>query len=80
MFSSSIKDINRLISKGMSNIYFREKLMLLKLQLSKFKKFVSRPVFREFQLTLISLSFKTCSCNLKIRGLEAKARVAFLLS
>ena len=31
------------------------------------KKFVSRPVFGELQLTQI-LNLKTCCCNLKIRG------------
>ena len=44
---------------------------------SKFKKFVRRSVFGELQLTQISLNFKTSSCNLKIRGLEAKLCEAF---
>ena len=42
------------------------------LQLSKFKKFVSRSVVGELQLTQISLNFKTTRYNLKIRGLGAK--------
>ena len=33
--------------------------------------------FRELQLKMISLNFKTC-CNLKIRGLGAKRCVAFI--
>ena len=49
------------------------------LQLSKFKKFASRSVFGELQLTQISLNFKTTCYNLKIRGLGAKLYVAFLL-
>ena len=38
---------------------------------SGFKKFVSRSVFGELQLTQISLNLKTFCCNLKIRGLGA---------
>ena len=43
------------------------------------KIFVCRPVFRELQLTQISLNFQNCSCNLKIRGLGAKLCAAFVL-
>ena len=39
---------------------------------SNFKKFGSRSVFGELQLTQISLKFKTSCCNLKIRGVGAK--------
>ena len=46
---------------------------------SKFKKFVSKSVFGELQLTQISLNFKTFCCNLEIRGLGAKLCVTFLL-
>ena len=45
-----LKEINRLLSKGMSKyllrIYCWEKVMYSKLQFSKFKKFVSRSVFK----------------------------------
>ena len=50
-----------------------------KLRFSGFKKFVTRSVFGELQLTQISLNFKTSCCNLKIRSLGAKLCVAFLL-
>ena len=46
--------------------------MFPKFQFSKFKKFVSRIVFIELQLTQISLNFKISYCNLKIRDLGAK--------
>ena len=63
------KEINRLLSKGMSNIYRKVTVETLsKLRFSGFKKFI----------TQILLNFKTC-CNLKIRGLGAKLCVAFLL-
>ena len=75
MFINLIKEINRLISKGMSKIYLKsyywEILMFSKLRFSKFKKFVFRSVFGELQLTQISLNFKTLCSNLKIRGLGA---------
>ena len=45
---------------------------------SIFKKFVSRSVFGELQLTKI-LNFQTSCCNLKIRGRGAKLCAAFLL-
>ena len=76
---SSIKEINRLISKAMPNIYYKEKLTVSSFRFSKFKKFVSWPVFREIQLTQISLDFETPCCNLKIIGLGAKVCVGFLL-
>ena len=60
----------------MSNIW--EKVTYLKLQFSKFKKFVSSSVFGGLQLTQISLNFKTF-CNLEIRGLGAKLCVVFLI-
>ena len=60
----------------MSNIYLKvtieKKQAFLKLRFSKFKKFISRSMFGEFQLTQISLNFKKSCRNLKIRGLEAK--------
>ena len=67
------KDINRFLSKGMSNIYLKftiEKNWRSQTSIFNF--------FGELQLTQTSLNFKTC-CNLKIRGLGAKLGVAFLL-
>ena len=46
---------------------------------SSFKKFIANVSFRKLQLKKISLNFKTSHCNLKIRDLEAKLCVAFLL-
>ena len=88
MFFNSIKEINRLrketnrlLIKGMSNIYLKlpEKLTFSKPRFSKFKKFVTRSVFGELELTQISLNFKISCCKLKIRVLGAKLCVAFLL-
>ena len=75
MFLSSIKEMNRLIGKEMSNIYCWEKLTFSKLPFSKFKQLVTRSVFRELHFTQISLNVKTSCCNLKIRGLGAKVCV-----
>ena len=50
-----------------------------KLWFPKFKKFVSKSVFGELQLTQIWLNFQTSYSNLNIRGLGAKLYVAFLL-
>ena len=72
--------MNRLLSKGMSNIYLKLTIeMFSKLRFSRLKKFVTRSVFRELQLTEISLNFRTSCCSLKIRGLGAIPCVAFLL-
>ena len=74
------KEINRLLSKGMSNIYLKVTIETFsKLQFSEFQKFVTRSVFAELQLMQISLNFQIPRCNLKIRGLGAKLCVAFLL-
>ena len=59
--------------------YYWDNVTYWKFWLSKFKKFVSRSVFGEFQLILISLNFKTSCCNLKTRGLGAKPCVALLI-
>ena len=59
--------------------YYWEKLRFSKLRYSKFKKSVHQVSFGELQLTKISLNFKTSCCNLKVKGLEAKLCVAFLL-
>ena len=80
MFSNSVKEINslrkeinRLLTKKMSNIYLKVTIETFsKLLFSGFKKFVTRSVFGELQLTQISLDFKTSCCNLKIRSLGAK--------
>ena len=74
------KEINRLLNIRMSNIYLKVAIETFsKLRFSGFKKFVTRSVFGELQLTQILLNFKTSCCNLKIRGLGAKLCVAFLL-
>ena len=73
----SIQEIDRLVSKGMSNIYL--KTDVLKTSIFHSLKFVSRSIFGELQLTQVSLNFKTSCCNLKIRGIGVKLRVAFLL-
>ena len=72
MHFSSIKERNRLISKGMSNIYLKviiEKKWCI-LQFSKFKKFVFWSLFGELQLMQILLNFQTFCSNLKISVLE----------
>ena len=87
MFLNSIKEtnwlrkeINRLLSKGMSNIYSKVTIETFsKLQFSGFKRFVTRLVFGEHHLTQISLNFQIPRCNLKIRDRGAKLCVAFLL-
>ena len=80
MFSNSVKEINslrkeinRLLTKKMSNIYVKVTIETFsKLLFSGFKKFVTRSVFGELQLTQISLNFKTSCCYLEIRGLGGK--------
>ena len=82
-----IKEINRLrkeiislLSKGMSNIYLKVTIkMFSKLRFCVFKKFITRSVFGELQLMQLSLNFRTCCCNLKIRGLGTKLFVVYLL-
>ena len=60
------KEINRLLSKEMSNIYLRVTIEAFsKLPFSGFKKFVTRSSFGKLQLMHISLNFKTTCCNLK---------------
>ena len=47
MFFSLVKEINRLISKGMSNIFYHwEKLTFSKRRFSTFQKFVSGSILR----------------------------------
>ena len=77
MFFNSIKEINKfrkeinrlLISKGMSNNYVKVTL----------EKNVSPGQFWGAPTTRISLNLKTSCCNLKIRGLQAKLCLGFLL-
>ena len=59
--------------------YYWEKLTFSYLRFSKFKKFVTGSVFRELQLTQMSLNFTTSCWNLKIKGLGAKVCAALLL-
>ena len=70
MFFSSIKEINRLISRRMSNIYL--KVTIQKNWRSQnfdfLKKIISRSVFGEFQFKQIPLNSKTSCYNLKIRN------------
>ena len=74
------KEINRLLSKRMSNIYLKVTIKTFpKLRFPGFRKFVTKSVFGELQLTQISLNFKNSRCKLKIRGLGAKPCVAFLV-
>ena len=63
MLFNSTKEINRLLCKGMLNIYLKltfEKNRHSQLQFSEFKKFVTRSVPAGLQLMQISLNFKTC--------------------
>ena len=90
MFFNSIKEINSLrkeinslLSKGMSNIYLavnveEKNWRSQNLDLLDFKN-LHHISFGELQLMLISLNFKTSCSTLKIRGLGAKLCVAFLL-
>ena len=60
------KEINRLLSKGMSNIYLKVTIETFsKPRFYGFKECVIRSSFGELQLTLISLNFKTSTCNQK---------------
>ena len=64
----------------MSNVYLKVTIETFsKLRFSGFNKVVSRSVFGELQFTQILLNFTSSSCNLKVKGLGAKVRVAFVL-
>ena len=85
MFFNSIKEINRsrkqinrLWSKEISNIYSKVTIEEKKLAFSKLWKICHHVSFGKLQLTKISLNLNTSRCNLKIRGLEAKLCVAFV--
>ena len=81
MFSRPIKEIRRLLRKGMSNVSLNnshcKKANVSKLWIPNFKKFVSRSGFGEFQLTQITKDFKTSCWNLKIEGLGKNSYDAF---
>ena len=71
-----LKERNRLIDKGMSNIHLN--VTIEKKSRTQNLDFLSLKSFGKLQRTQISLSFWTYCCNLKIRGLGAKLSVAFL--
>ena len=77
------KEMNRLISKGTSNIYLNvtieKKWFTQNLDFKSIKRSSPGQFLGELQLTLISLNSQTSCCNLKIRDLGAKLCVAFLL-
>ena len=86
MFFNSIKEIdivrkeiNRLLSKGMSNIYLKVTIETFsKLRLQGFEKFVTGSVFGELQLMKIFLSLKLLVGTEKSQIWEEN-RVTFLL-
>ena len=73
----SRKEINRVLRKGMSSIFLKVTIEKKWDQFFKFKKFVSRSIFGDLQLTQIPLNFQSCYWNLKIRGLGKKLCLAF---
>ena len=81
MFFSSIKGLNRLMNKGMSNIHLKvtigKNCCFSNFRFFIFKNFVSRAVFGGLQLTQILWNFKTSCCDLKTKVLEAKVCVVF---
>ena len=78
MFFSSIKEIKRLISNGMSNIY--SKVTIEKIRRSQNFNFLSleklSPVIF-WGAPSHALNFKTSFCNLEISGLGTNLSVAF---
>ena len=80
MFFNSIKEINRLISKGISNIYL--KAAIEKNWRSQNFDFPSleNSFSHQFLRSSNSLNFKTSCYYLKMRCPGAKLCVAFLLS
>ena len=89
-FFNSIKEIdrlrkkrNRLLSKGMSNIYLKftneeKNGRSQNFDLLGLKNLSPSPILGA-PTKALSLNFKTSCCNLKIRRLGAKLCVAFLL-
>ena len=76
------KEISRLLSKEMSNIYLKITIEEKNWRSQKFDflgwKICHHVNFRELQLKQVSLNFKTSCCNLKITGLGAKLCLVFL--
>ena len=83
MSFSSIKGVNKLISKGMTNIYLKvtvEKIWLSQnFDLLSLKHLSPGQFLVSSNFTQISLDFKTSCCSLKIKRLGAKLYVAFQL-
>ena len=76
-----LNEMNRLLSKGMSNIYLTvtaEKKWCTQ-TFEEFKKFFSGSIFLGAPTHQLPMNFQTCGCNLKIGGPGAKLCVAFLL-
>ena len=72
------KEINQLLSNGMSNIYLKVTIETFsKLRFSRFKIFVTMPLFGKLQLTQISMILKPSCWNLKINCLGATLCVVF---
>ena len=64
----------------MSNVYLKVTIETFsKLRFSGFKRVITRSVFGELRFTQILLISTSSSCNLKVKGLGAKVRVAFVL-
>ena len=78
MLFSSVKEANNLISEGMSNIHL--KVTIEQNWRSQNFDFLCLKNSSPDQIfgSSMSLNFKTFWCNLKIRGLGAKACVAFV--
>ena len=78
-----LKEINRLLSRGMSNIYFKviieKKLGTHNFDFLSLESLSSGQFLGSSNLTQISLSFQTSCCYLKVRRLGEKLCVGFLL-
>ena len=75
MFFSSIKEINRLLIKGMSNVID----VIIDKKYTQNFDFLNLKNVWGAQVTQISPNFQISCCNLKIRGLRTKLCVAVLL-
>ena len=77
-----VKEIDRLLSKGMSNtclkVTIEKKWRTQNFYFLSLKSLSSRSVFGELQLKQISLNFQTFCYNLKIKDLGEKLCVIFL--
>ena len=76
MFVSSSKKTNRLLSKGMANIYFKVTIEK-KLRLSKFKKFVSSFWGTPTQVNITE--FSNFLLRLKNQGYGSKSMCGFFI-